>query len=767
MITSCTVLAAWSLACAVLSSAPQASSPMLGGLPHAAARPTFESAAPVLADVVVTATRAKTTLEAIVRGGAATIREEGRGTAAVIFHLGALEAPLPRGAVAVGRGAIRSITLRDSPNGLSLQVGLDSVLVYELEATDSSLVMVLPGTENIAPVWRLSRANIADPAGSSGAPALPSFDPMLLREDLAAREAEAVAAARRAAQAQMADEQLRLQRLEAQSNSGRLAALQEQVTRDSVRLKEMARVQGDSLRLLALRRQADSIRLDAARLIAQEEASQLRATRDSLSLAAQRDRTQQELRARVVADSLAQLTQVVAAAAQQDTLKGLSRLTADRSLISIRFRQTPIQTVLAAFSARSNHSIIAGAGLDGILVTADINEQPWPAALEAILNSQGLIARVLPSGIIQVDAKSTMAEAEKVEALETRLFSLNYAKPDSLLVSIKSLISKRGTAAADNGANAIIVSDIPSVLERVSTTLKGLDRAPKRISIAAQLVYISRTDMDALGFSYDIKDSKGPTGFADMVPMPGATGTATSTTSGTGTGVGQTVVQPTVALTQTTAAGVVNGSYRVAKPAMKLLTTLAGANSRWTLVSFLEMLRQLDLARMEARPLVVVNDNQKANLLVGEQVPVRVMDAGTAGVGGQQGMQGGGLATPMATVQFKDVGVRLTARPHVTSDGQIMMDVEAENSGASISSPDIGVTFKKQQVATRVQVADGETLVLGSLTVTETSRSRVGVPILSSLPFFGRFFTTTTSSSNQRDLVILVTPQIVAAGAGN
>ena len=64
-------------------------------------------------------------------------------------------------------------------------------------------------------------------------------------------------------------------------------------------------------------------------------------------------------------------------------------------------------------------------------------------------------------------------------------------------------------------------------------------------------------------------------------------------------------------------------------------------------------------------------------------------------------------------------------------------------------------------VDTRVLVRDGETVVMGGLTVTERGEVRSGIPLLMDLPLLGGLFRTTSITETQRDLMILVTPNIV------
>ena len=82
-------------------------------------------------------------------------------------------------------------------------------------------------------------------------------------------------------------------------------------------------------------------------------------------------------------------------------------------------------------------------------------------------------------------------------------------------------------------------------------------------------------------------------------------------------------------------------------------------------------------------------------------------------------------------------------------------------SAADAADTDVGLIFRTQNVETRVLVRDGQTVVGANLTVTEHSEVRSGIPLLMDLPLLGGLFRTTAVSDIQRDLLILVTPNIV------
>ena len=164
--------------------------------------------------------------------------------------------------------------------------------------------------------------------------------------------------------------------------------------------------------------------------------------------------------------------------------------------------------------------------------------------------------------------------------------------------------------------------------------------------------------------------------------------------------------------------------------------------------SFLKSTRRSDLAPLAA-PSIQVVDNHRARIQVGERTPIRVLERGAQ--------------TEEATinVQFEDTGIILEVTPHITNNNQILLDVSAERSGIQTDIPDVGFTFLKQIGQTRLLLDDGETMVIGGLTLSQVDRTESGIPLLMDLPVLGALFRTTKNSERKTDLIILVTPNIV------
>jgi type IV pilus assembly protein PilQ len=414
--------------------------------------------------------------------------------------------------------------------------------------------------------------------------------------------------------------------------------------------------------------------------------------------------------------------------------------------ITVSFENTPILEVLYTFADFAGRSIVAGSGVTGT-VSAVIDDQPWDRALEAILQANGLVANEMQTGIIRVDNITNLNTAETVEPLLTETYRINFGTAAELATALTPIKSARGQVSSAPGANALIVTDIARVHDAVRDLIQGLDVRTPQVQIQAKIVFVNRTDLNEFGITYDLKDSRGN---QLNVVSPGATDTdgdgvieLPAEQVETGTNV--------FSLGGNSVAALGNANTRVVGPTLTLLTSLL--IGRHTLVNFIEALSSVNMSDIQAVPSVMVLDNQQARIQVGQETPLRTIDAGGGGAAGG--------ALPTATVAFQETGIILQVTPHVTNNENILLDLMAERSDAQLAESDVGFIFNTQNATTRVLVEDGETVVIGGLTVTEKNEVRSGIPLLMDLPLIGKLFRVDRNQTVQRDLIILVTPHIV------
>ena len=418
-----------------------------------------------------------------------------------------------------------------------------------------------------------------------------------------------------------------------------------------------------------------------------------------------------------------------------------STLSRDEPRITVSWDRASIADVVTGFAAFSGRNIILGKGITGE-VTAEIRNQPWPEAFAAILAAQGLTAQEMTGGIIRVDAPATLAALDSLEPLETRTVRLNYKQADSLVKVVESVVTKnRGRVVAATSSNALVITDTRSRIQGVVDFVSGMDLRTPQVSIQAKIIFVDRRNLEQLGLKYDLGSRS--QFFNKLVQR------------NTPTGESYEANENIIDLGGNSLSGIANADANITGSALDLVFSTAIGG--FSLTSFLQALERVELSDVQAEPLITTLDNQQADILVGDEIPLRVVDASS--------QAGSGTGTPRSTVQFKETGIRLTVTPHVTNNRQILMNLKTERSSVqTLAAADLGFTIQKQQATNQLLVNDGETSVIGGLTVTTVTRSRSGIPLLSGLPVIGKMFSYSSDDESRRDLIILVTPRIVDDG---
>ncbi|CRI64884.1 General secretion pathway protein D [Thiocapsa sp. KS1] len=176
-----------------------------------------------------------------------------------------------------------------------------------------------------------------------------------------------------------------------------------------------------------------------------------------------------------------------------------------------------------------------------------------------------------------------------------------------------------------------------------------------------------------------------------------------------------------------------------------------------TIRATLSALAQDNLINVLSSPSVMVLDNQTAKIQVGKEVPIATSQ--------QQG-----LATTdrvVNTIEYRPTGVMLSVKPRVTPGGLVQMEIEQEVStvdeagsgGSALDSP----TFSTRNITSSVAVRSNQAVVLGGLIQNERSDGNQGVPGLYNLPFAGPLFGQRTKVSRRTELVVVLTPKVIAS----
>jgi general secretion pathway protein D len=153
-------------------------------------------------------------------------------------------------------------------------------------------------------------------------------------------------------------------------------------------------------------------------------------------------------------------------------------------------------------------------------------------------------------------------------------------------------------------------------------------------------------------------------------------------------------------------------------------------------------------------PSLVVLNNQKAHIQVGDQIPITQTFVNTnANTDNQIGQ-----------VEYKDTGVILNVRPRVNPGGLVYLNINQVVSSPGQATANGNFPIKQREVATQVAVQSGQTVLLGGLIKQDEGVTDTGIPGLNRIPIFGRLFGQTSRNRNRTELIVLITPRVITNG---
>ncbi|MDO6965236.1 type II secretion system secretin GspD [Rhizobium alvei] len=179
----------------------------------------------------------------------------------------------------------------------------------------------------------------------------------------------------------------------------------------------------------------------------------------------------------------------------------------------------------------------------------------------------------------------------------------------------------------------------------------------------------------------------------------------------------------------------------------------------WTLSakdvqSALNAISSVTKVKVISSPNLMVTNNQKATLQVGDQVPIVTQTTANTTAG---------TSAIVNSIDLKDTGIILSVTPRINSSGRVMLDIQQEVSdvvqttSSGIDSP----TIQQRKLSTRVMVNDGESLALGGLIQERKGRTEKKLPVLGDVPLVGNAFKSKLDTISRTELVIFIRPRVI------
>jgi type IV pilus assembly protein PilQ len=433
--------------------------------------------------------------------------------------------------------------------------------------------------------------------------------------------------------------------------------------------------------------------------------------------------------------------------------------------LSFNFQNVEVRAALQAIADISGLNIITSDSVSGNL-TLRLKEVPWDQALDVVLQAKGLDMRkngtvlwIAPKEELLTKEKLELeqrAQIADLEPLRSEIFQLNYQKAEAFRTvagldgggsdSKNRVLSKRGSAIIDVRTNQLFITDIASKIEDIRKLILKTDVASKQVLIEARLVEASDSFSRNLGAKLGFNDMRTIRGGDSGYQVNGNNRVAIG---GNLTGIGQTtgqVVNTPDSFNNTQFLNLPAAAIGTIPPATLAFSLFSAAANRFLNLE-LSALEADGKGKIISSPRILTEDKMVAVIEQGIELPYQVATSSGA-----------------TSITFKKANLRLEVTPQITPDGNVVLEVEVNKDSKGDVTP-AGFAINSQHVKTKVRVENGGTVVLGGIYQQQERNSDTKVPLLGDLPVVGHLFKTTGRETSKTELLVFLTPKIVADSA--
>jgi type IV pilus assembly protein PilQ len=436
--------------------------------------------------------------------------------------------------------------------------------------------------------------------------------------------------------------------------------------------------------------------------------------------------------------------------------------------LSLNFQNIEVRALLQVIADFTNFNVVTSDTVNGA-VTLRLQDVPWDQALEIILQAKGLgvkktgnVLWIAPRDEIaakeKLERESNVA-LENLEPLRTQSFQMNYAKAGEIANAISGrgssaagssggaaarLLSPRGSVIAETRTNQLFVTDIASKLEQVQQLIAKLDVPVRQVLIEARIVEAADTFGKSLGVRLGGADLRAQRGGDGGYQFIGDNRVAF------GTNYGNVVASTSAGGTVNLNGNFVNlpavgqGGY---DPATFAVSIFSSAANRFLNLE-ISALEADGKGKVVSSPRVVTADQVKALIEQGTELPYQTATSSGA-----------------TAIAFRKANLKLEVTPHITPEGNVILDLDVSKDTVGQNTA-AGFAINTKHIATQVLVENGGTVVIGGIFELTESDSETRVPVLGDLPGIGNLFKSKSRIANKQEMLVFITPKVVAERVG-
>lgn len=374
-----------------------------------------------------------------------------------------------------------------------------------------------------------------------------------------------------------------------------------------------------------------------------------------------------------------------------------------------------LQDFVEWVAVKLNKSVIVGSDIRAAPVSIFANFSDRKE-LESLLEN-AVIASGFHFSSTSTAIRISSQAIEESPDLVTEVFQLQHLQSDFAYQAVKDVLSSRSDkknqqvsdetrVSPSPTTNAVIVTGSRAQLEAIRAVLAEVDKPRRQVIITAVVAELSDDDFQALGLNVGLG--------SDRIDAAGVSVRSSD------------------------------------KSDLGFSLTFSGP----TLSAFLQAVKSTGNNRILSTPQLLTLNREPASIVVGQNVPF---------VTGQTTSGSTPASDPFQTIVRQDVGVTLEVTPFITPSNSIELDVNQTASSVSDDRTAADIITNTRRITTRVQLKDGEGVVLGGLRSEQIDRSVSTIPYLSEVPFLGPLFRSTSTRTRGTNLVVLLTARISGA----
>ncbi|HKY31440.1 MAG TPA: cohesin domain-containing protein [Candidatus Polarisedimenticolia bacterium] len=379
--------------------------------------------------------------------------------------------------------------------------------------------------------------------------------------------------------------------------------------------------------------------------------------------------------------------------------------------VHLMFRDAEVGKIYEVLSKATGINFLYDPKLDlKKKVSIELTNVPFEKAMDTLMFTNKHFFKVMDENTIII-ADDNQAKRRELEDEVIKTFFLSNADVKDVQSLLRTMLDAR-KVVQNAQLNAITIRDTPNKIAIAQKIIEANDKAKAELIVDVELLEISRTVSKTLGIN--------------LTPR-------------------QYTVQWT-------------GPDRLPLNNLGLLNQL-GLYSLGPIPQVtIDFLKSDSGTRTIAKPQLRVTEGEKANLHIGDSVPIPTTTFNTTGTVG-------GSVLPITSFTYQEVGIVIEIEPRVHHNREVTLKLNVEvsqlgervDAGQGVSQPSINT----RQINTIIRLKDGESNLLAGLIRDDGTSSKSGFPGLMDVPGLSRIFSSQTDTRRETDLVLTLTPHII------